>query len=145
VVRDFTGQWWTQDVQWEERGKKVDPAQWGIKQLTSLDRPGLSKKPGVIHRGQNSGYQALNLAGHLLGWDGRVILIGYDMMMSGGKRHFFGDHPQEMNAASSYPAFINNFKTINPKDYGLEIWNCSRRTALDCFPKHDLDEALAVI
>jgi len=73
----------------------------------------------------------------------RIVLLGFDMMRSEDKSHWFGDHPAEMNAASPYPSFVNAFRTINPAEYGIEIWNCSRRTALDCFPKHDLDSCLA--
>jgi len=147
VLRDFEGRLWTQDVQWIEdaTGKSVQAEQWGITTLISKDGPGLNRKPGYINRGDNSGYQAINLAGHLLDWYGRIILVGFDMMLSDGKRHWFGEHPEPMNASSSYPSFISHFRTINPADYGLEIWNCSRRTALDHFPKHRLEEALEAV
>lgn len=97
----------------------------------------------MIHRGDNSGYQAVNLA-YLMGAE-RIILIGFDMMMFGKQRHWFGDHPEHMNVASNYVSCIRWFGTIKPEDYGLEIINCSRRTALNHFPKHDLDEMLAAI
>jgi len=138
-MRDYEGICWTQDVQWCDI--KVEPESWGIRKLISLDEPGLSRKQGVIHRGSNSGYQALNLA-YLLGAE-RIILLGYDMMMTGDKRHWFGDHPGNMNATSNYADFIRHFQTIDPKAYGLEVWNCSRRTALNHFPCYDLDECLA--
>jgi len=141
VLRDFEGKLWTQTHQWDDKGKPVEPAQWGITGLESVEKDGLSKTPGVIHRGGNSGLQALNLA-YLMGAE-RIILLGYDMMRSEDKSHWFGDHPQCMNAASPYPSFVNAFRTIKPADYGIEIWNCSRRTALDCFDKHDLDTCLA--
>ena len=141
MLRDFEGRLWTQTTQWEERGKPIDPAQWGVTGLTSIEAPGLSRKQGVIHRGDNSGYQAINLA-YLLGAE-RIILLGFDQMKTGDKRHWFGDHPGHMNVDSNYPACIRHFGTIKPEEYGIEIWNCSRRTALNCFPKHDLDECLA--
>jgi len=118
---------------------KVDPAQWGIKQLISLDKPGLSRTQGTIHRGSNSGFQALDLAVSQLN-AGRVILLGYDMMMAGDKRHFFGDHPQPLNMASDYTKFMHAFQTVKPEDYGIEIWNCTRRTAMACFPIYSLDD-----
>ncbi len=62
------------------------------------------------------------------------------MMLEGSKRHWFGDHPQGLNMASNYRNFINNYKTIVPSDYGIEIWNVTRHTALDCFPKYSLDD-----
>jgi len=138
-MRDYEGTLWTQDVQWSDI--KVTPEQWGIRKLISLDEPGLSKKQGVIHRGGNSAYQALNLA-LLLGAE-RVIFIGLDLMMTGMQRHWFGEHPEHMNASSNYSNFIRDFQTIDPKAYGLEIWNCSRRTALNHFACHDLDEVLS--
>ena len=134
----YEGRCWTQDIQWEDTGKKVDPAQWGITQLTSLERPGLSIAEGIIHQGKNSGYQAVNLA-LLLGAE-RIIMLGFDMGMAAGKRHFFGEHPQPMNMASNYADFIKKFETIKPAEYGVEIWNVSRNTALKCFPIYDLDD-----
>lgn len=141
VTRDYEGQCWTQDVQWAEKGQKIDPAQWGIKQLISLDKKGLSTDQGVIHRGKNSGYQAVNLA-YLLGAT-RIILLGFDMCLDGDKRHWFGEHPNGLNMASNYHHFAECFATIKPEEYGIEIMNCSRRTALTCFPCYDLDECLA--
>ena len=122
----------------------VDPPdlrQWGIKVIKSIDAPGLSCKQGVLHRGGNSGFQAVNLA-YLMGAE-RIILLGFDMMPTDGKKHWFGDHPDKMNVASSYPTFITAFNKVKPEQYGIEIWNCSRRTALKCFPCYDLDECLA--
>lgn len=60
--------------------------------------------------------------------------------MAGEKRHFFGSHPPGLEVASNYPNFISRFKTIRPQDYGIEIWNCTRDTALQHFPVYDLDE-----
>lgn len=141
VMRDFEGQLWTQTEAWvTDKNQPVDPSDWGIKPLKSLDRPGLSRTQGEIHRGQNSGYQAVNLA-YLLGAK-RIILLGFDMKLSGNQRHWFGDHPHPMNANSPYGAFMRNFSSIKPEDYGVEIINCTRDTALDCFPCVELETAL---
>ncbi len=122
-------------MQWE---KDKDPAQWGIKQLISLDMPGLSTEQGTIYRGGNSGYQAVNLA-YLLGAR-RILLLGFDMCIEGKKRHWFGDHPGKLNMASNYKNFARAFESIVPAKYGIEILNLSRRTALDCFPRHNLED-----
>ena len=141
IARDFEGILWTQSTGWiKNTNEVVDPAQWNIRALESIDEPGLSRKQGVLHRGSNSGYQAINLA-YLMGAT-RIILVGFDMMMEGTKRHWFGDHPGSMNAGSSYPQFISQMQTIKCEEYGIEIWNCSRRTALKCFPIYNLDEVL---
>ena len=67
-------------------------------------------------------------------------MLGYDMKMHGDKRHWFGAHPEGMEVASNYASFIEQFKTIQPQQYGLDIWNVTRDTALSCFPIYDLDE-----
>ena len=136
VTNDYEGQCWTQELQWP---KDQRPEQWGITCLKAeTSKGGLSTDPKVVHTGMNSGYAALNLALHL-GAE-RVLLLGYDMKMRGDTRHFFGAHPEGMEVASNYASFIGRFKTIKPEQYGLEIWNLTRDTALDCFPRYDLDE-----
>lgn len=128
---------------WETNAKQtVDPAQWGIRVLKWKDQPGLSKEPNTVHHGGNSGYQAVNLAGHLIDWSGRIILLGFDMMIDGAKTHWFGDHPGSMNVGSNYTNYIAAFNDIKPADYGIEILNCTKRTALRCFDCYDLDEVL---
>jgi hypothetical protein len=123
----------------------VDPGQWGIRVLNWKDEKGLSREPNTVHHGGNSGHQAVNLAAHLIDWSGTIILIGFDMMPNGTKKHWFGDHPGDMNVGSNYTDYINAFNQIKPADYGIEILNCTRSTALRCFPIHDLDEVLESI
>lgn len=85
---------------------------------------------GMIHYGipggGNSGFQAINLA-YMLGAK-TIILLGFDMFGV----HYFGDHPDKLVKQSPYKDFIKSFETIT-KD--VEIINCSRQTALNCFPK----------
>ena len=139
-MRDFEGALWTQDIQWSEKnGKPIDAAQWGIRQLKGdTDSRGLSRDPNVIHCGRNSGFAAVNLA-YLLGAE-RILLLGYDMQMQAGRRHWFGAHPEGLEVDSDYGLFMHAFRTIHPEKYGIEIWNLSRDTALSCFPRYDLDE-----
>ena len=61
-------------------------------------------------------------------------------MMINGKSHWFGDHPNKVR--SKYSSFINFFNQINPQELGIEIINCSKETALTCFPRKDLSDAL---
>lgn len=105
--------------------------------------PPLSTTRNGLATGQNSGYQALNIA-YLLGAS-RVILLGYDMKTgAGGRMHWFGDHPLKTNPAM-LSAYEQNFGHLAPelKKRGLEVLNCSPDSALRCFPKVPLDEALA--
>lgn len=125
-------------------GGKVDPAEWGITALEyTNDSDGLSRKQGFVHTGGNSGYQGINLA-YLLGAE-RIILLGFDMSPAGDKDHWFGNHPEPLRTESPYASFANKFRSIIPSEYGIEIWNCSRRTALDCFPIFDLDRCLELL
>ena len=59
-----------------------------------------------------------------------------------GKAHWFGEHPKGFNSNTKYETYIDKFKTIKPVEYGIEIINCSRRTALDMFPVWELSDAL---
>jgi len=92
----------------------------------------------------NSGYQALNLAIHF--GARKIILLGYDMQCGpNGQTHWFGSHPGALEkGAGLYPRFVQNFRTTLPdlERNGITVVNCSRSTALDCFPKIPLVEAL---
>jgi len=99
-------------------------------------RNGNSLGEDVIHYGGNSGYQAVNLA-YLLGAK-TIILLGFDMFGT----HYFGNHPANLNNGSPYKRFIEAFETINPKKHGIEIINCSRQTALECFPRTTIESVL---
>lgn len=98
---------------------------------------GLELDAGGLRSGGNSGYQAIGLAVHL--GAARVILLGYDMQ--GG--HWFGAHPN-----GSKPPFVlclQRFETLIAPlaALGVEVVNCSRESALTCFPRRSLEEALA--
>jgi hypothetical protein len=102
----------------------------------------LSMNPTTLCLGQNSGYQAINVA-VLLGAR-KILLLGYDMQRGeDGARHWHEDH--KIPTPNFYPKFLKHFPTmIEPlAAAGVEVWNCTRRTALDAFPKVSLEDALA--
>jgi len=118
------------------------------------DREGLKSFPGKgspglgldrIHHGGNSGYQSINLA-YLLGNLGekpgsRIILLGFDMGNTHGKKHFFGDHPKGMqngNYSNYVPAFNQLAKDLESE--GVEVVNCSRNSALTQFKRGVIDD-----
>lgn len=74
----------------------------------------------------------------------RIILLGYDCQHTGGKTHWHGDHPKKLGNAGSvgkWPAaFAALAKTIPAT---TKVINCSRETALDCFPRAALEDVLA--
>ena len=123
--------------------KEQSPDAWGITCLKAdTGAGGLSRDPGKVHTGRNSGYAAIGLAYGQLKAE-RILLLGYDMKMKGDTRHWFGAHPEGMEVASDYNSFIERFATISPEAYGIEIWNVTRDTAMRCFPVYDLDDVVA--
>lgn len=99
-----------------------------LTRIKSKQSVGLGKE--FLHYGAsgggNSGFQAVNLA-YQLGAK-TILLLGFDMCGT----HYFGDHPQGLVQNSPYASFIKSFETITDE---VEIINCSRMTALTCFPK----------
>ena len=136
----FSGKLWSCDPPGNTNWGKRDVGEWGITVLDAkILGKGLSRDPATVHTGGNSGYQAINLA-YLLGAT-RIILLGFDMSHHSGLSHFFGDHPKEFPNSNTKPdRYIAAFRTIVPKEYGIEILNCSRVTALDAFPRHNLED-----
>lgn len=96
----------------------------------------------VIHYGNNSGFQAVNIAIHT-GLN-PIILLGFDMRIIDRKRHWFGDHPTELNIKSNYNSFIKAFHSAAPElaKRGIDVVNCTPGSALTCFRNMALNEAL---
>lgn len=101
---------------------------------------GLERKPHGLRTGRNSGYQAINVALHLGAT--RVLLLGYDMQLTGGRCHWHPPHPN--NQPPPVQSFRGAFRMLAPQlaGYGLTVINCSRETALTCFPCQPLEQAL---
>lgn len=137
-VPSFTGPKWSlEHSAWTPHRARYPEVQ----RLRNTGSSGLEHDPRALRNGRNSGYAAINLAVHYGAT--RILLLGYDMGTSKGRSHFFGDHPNKQ--PSPYAAFRNQFQTIvKPlKKIGVEVINCSRRTALVAFPTGDLRETIA--
>jgi hypothetical protein len=119
-------------------------AKWpGVQILRNTGAEGIETDPTGVRSGRNTGAAALNLAVHFGAT--RVILLGYDMeAASEAKSHWFGAHPRGLRGASPYALFRQMFKTmVAPLTAaGVQVVNCSRSTALTCFPRMPLVEAL---
>lgn len=113
-------------------------ARYGLSRVMGSAAPGLSADPALIHLGNNGGYQALNIA-TLMGAT-RILGLGYDMK----GRHWFGDHPKQCSGPANFARWIENFATVPPDlaRLGATFINCSRDTALTCFPRATIEEAL---
>ncbi len=115
---------------------------YGVQILKAGKPEGLSDDPCFLNTGKNSGYQAMNLA-YLLGAS-KIVLLGYDMQRGPrGEMHWHKEHP--IRTPNLYVEFRRRFETlVKPlAERGVEVVNCSRNTALECFPKHTLQEAFA--
>lgn len=100
------------------------------------------ERPEYLVSGGNSGYQAIHLATHF-GSD-KIILLGYDMKYQGKKKHWFGDHPKRLNTNGNFVGWLQAFARLAPVLHKkrIQVVNCSPSSALDVFPKKDLEEAL---
>lgn len=142
--RWFTGERWTSHGNALHDDKRPCAARHDLSMIRGVAGAGFSLDPALIHYGDNGGFQAVNLAGHFLGWRGRIILIGFDMRMVDGRRHFFGDHPAPLRQTGpGYQIWRRNFATAAARlPAGIEIVNCTPGSALDCFPIMDIADAL---
>lgn len=94
-------------------------------------------------RAFNSGQRAIQLAAHL--GASRIILLGYDCSLENGT-HWHGEHPGKMHnpTPEEVSRWHNDFSSLVTELPGIEIVNCSRRTALTCFPKNTPENLLYV-
>lgn len=140
-------------IDWHDGVPSFTGPKYSIESLDQTTRPdwqvlrntgftGLELDPTGLRTGYNSGYQAINLAVHF--GAARILLIGYDLSPSPeGRTHWHGDHPDHQ--PSPYGAMLEAFPSlVSPlKDAGVTVVNCSRRTALGCFPSVALEDELA--
>lgn len=106
----------------------------------------MPQRPGArrgLATGGNSGQQAVNIA--ILAGAARILLLGYDMKLGpGGREHWFGNHPIPTQVAY-FSTMIGGFRRLarDIEGLGIDIINCSPDSALDCFRKEPLEQALA--
>lgn len=126
-------EWWTISKPAAER--------WKLNHVASDNRPGF----GVdrVSMNSNSGAQAINLA--ILFGAKRILLLGFDMRDIEGRAHWFGQHPQPLVQVQLYAEWIHKLTIAAPqaKARGVHIINCTPDSALQCFDKVSLEDALA--
>jgi hypothetical protein len=128
---------------WSSHGTSNDKQDvalaYGIKCIAGKQGAEFSTSP-PINYGSNSLFQAINLA--ILFGAPRIILVGANMQPVGGKTHFFGEHPKGLRNANPIrfkTYFDQAAKKLPP---GVTIINATPDSALNCFPKMDLADAL---
>ena len=133
VIREFAGEKLSIDMASVSHGATVQRKESG----DGLGRTG-------IRTGNNSGYQAINLAWHR---GARcVILTGYDMQHTGGQSHNHGDHPRPLGNFRLPDMCRRKFDSLafDLKNEGVRVLNATRETALRCFERLTLADALSV-
>lgn len=101
---------------------------------------GLSERADTINTGQNSGYQALEIA--RLSAACRALLLGYDMQYApDGKSHWHGGHPVAVPEVWYSHNYARNFDAYRDVE-GFAVFNASRVTKLTQFPRVTVEELL---
>ncbi len=110
----------------------------GVTVLKNTGKDGLELSPDGLRTGKNSGYQAVNLAVHL--GASRIVLLGYDMQHT--SLHWFGQHPMpEVDHGKDWRAYFQTL--VEPlRRLGIQVVNCTRETALTCFPRARLSDVM---
>lgn len=147
---DFYDYYWYKGL----REHKAQKWTWDAKTALKYDlchvegkwADGLSTDPDFIHYHHASSPQLLNLAYHHGAKE--IGLLGFDMRYPGkindhnytDKRHYFGEYPKELQhwprtgPDGEMTGLIKEFETIKPEDYGIEIYNLTKNSALKCYP-----------
>ena len=137
---DFRGERWSSHSEQKDAAndKREAADRFGLRCVYGYHRAGFSRDPACIHYGSNSGFQACNIAIHKGAT--RLVLVGFDMNVKGGRNHFFGDHPKPLSHNTNYNGFIQAFRQACPPP--VPIINATPDSALDCFPRVTLAKAL---
>jgi hypothetical protein len=115
-----------------------------VKVVKITGQQGLELNPIGIRHGSNSGYQAINIATHL--GAKRIILLGYDMNVEANRTNWHNEPRLPASAyldvirrsmLPHYPSLVEPLKAV-----GVEVINATPNSALTCFPKMSLEDAL---
>ena len=89
----------------------------------------------------NSGACAIGLA--MAGGADKIVLLGYDCQAK-EKAHWHGDHPAELSNIASIKRWPAQFKCVadDADRDAVIVLNASRETALKCFARITLENAL---
>lgn len=129
-VPEFTGEKWTVN---DDTAKR-----WGLKHIPGTSSIEWGHDESMIAYGGNSGFQALNLA--VVQGTSKVILLGYDYGYQTQKHWFDGTEHARDSRRSDYPNWLERIDKA-AKLIPVPVVNCSRETAIQCFPRMRIEEA----
>jgi hypothetical protein len=114
-----------------------------VNALRLTGQSGHEDAPDGLKHGSNSGYQAIELAIKL--GAKRIILLGYDMKCDNGRSHWHNEPRQADFADVAARSMLPHFESlVSPlKALGVNVINATPGSAIECFPKATLEEALS--
>jgi hypothetical protein len=133
IRETFAGELWSVN----ERARDLYGVHW-VK--GSIDHSRVA--PGALGCGKTSGEAAIGFARHFGAVRG--VLLGYDCKRQGARTHWHADHPQALGNGGDMAAWAGSMTALarNAAAAGFEVLNATRDTALDCFRRVPLEEAL---
>lgn len=139
ALRDFRGMMVTQDANAAKHHKLHLIRLWGQEQDKHANEMKFDE-PGVVGRGGNSAFHTLNMIAQF--GCRRILLVGLDLH----GQHWHGAHAQPCRDAQ--PDTLNKwaarFDMQEPvlRARGIEVINCSPRSALKAYQRMVIDDAL---
>lgn len=130
------------DIETSASDDELQCKERGLAPFRLACRAAAGLRPPPSPSGGFSGHQAINLAYSLGATE--IYLLGYDCKGTEERRHFFGNHPEGlsnptgprlMEWAAALAALAHDAEQL-----GVKIVNCSRDTALTCFPRMTIDD-----
>lgn len=130
--------WW--DTYWDEVVRDFPGERWGY-----VRRPGIIATKGALYPvgWGNSGTYSISLA--VVAKPARILLLGCDASEGpNGEKHWHADHPAKLGNARNMKSWPHRFDLVAKyaTAHGIPVVNCSRSTALVCFPRGDLEAEL---
>jgi hypothetical protein len=140
VLFAFDAKWWTmyhEEVKRVFKGRRLSFSQ-AVRHM-AVESTYMS---GWFHNFGNSGACAIAIA--IASGADKIVLLGYDCQKTGGAAHWHGNHPQGLSNALSLDRWPGQFKNVamEAKNKGAVVINASRETALKCFERQVLEDAL---
>jgi len=127
---------------WKTYGAEVNEAFKGECFTTANDPSIAAMRPKSFNSYRNSGAGCISLASDR-GAE-QIVMLGYDCMKDGGLTHWHGSHPEGMSDAKTIAVWPVIFKRLakDMKQKGVSVVNASRKTALTCFERVELEAVL---
>lgn len=139
--------WWVNNLSWKDfKGAKWTCGDRAVQLFPELNYIEAkcqwfwSTERGKIATGGNSGFQIINMAA--LDGAERIILLGYDYgHEASGQKHWWDDEYPRDSRPSNYEEWNKKLEKA-AKYIEIPVINASRESAITCFPRTTIQEAV---